>query len=274
MRPRNEARRLVLVAALLLAAATGFGPAGPGGKVTDEQLAYSKQMFAEGQAASEAGDHATALKKFHEGYRYAPHLHVFTVNIAGAAEALGDCRTAYTYYRMFLDLVPKHPQRKEVQKKHDALATTCRFDEETEVVNTSPEQAERKQARGEREGEEALNDTITALLTAQRAYETFATPHADAAPFARAAKSKKKDAKRMRKLAAKLAVKLEPGEVKGPAGPGTAKEACREGVRLEHRIIEAVEALLEHHDSSRAQKVGYKVLRAAERDESAFEGCR
>ena len=63
----------------------------------------------------------------------------------------------------------------------------------------------------------------------------------------------------------------EPGE---PAAGGTLKESCREGVRLEHRIIEAVEAVLEHHEESRAQKVGYKVLRGAQRDEAAFEGCR
>jgi hypothetical protein len=265
MAPRKQARRLLLTAVLLAA--------GAGGKVTDEQIAYSKQMFAEGEAAMKAGDHATALTKYHEGYRYAPHLHVFTYSIGAAAEAAGDCRTAFTYYRMFLDLVPEHPQRSSVQKKHDSLAKTCRFDEETETVNTAPEQVERARDRGKRDGEEALGDTVAALGAAQQLYTTVAPKFADA-PFKRAAKRKKKDIKRMRKLAAKLSVSLEGGEASEPQAGTTVKDACREAVRLEHRIIEAVEAVLEHNDDARAQKVGYRVLKGAQRDETAFEGCR
>jgi len=274
MRRWNPAGRLALVAMLLAFGSAGFGPSGMGGKVTKEQLDYSKQMFAEGQAAMEAGDHATALAKFHEGYRYAPHLHVFTVNIAAAAEAMGDCRTAFTYYRMFLDLVPKHPERKSVQAKHDALAKTCRFDEETESVNSATESAERARTRGEREGEQALVDAITELRNAQQLYEDAAALHSEAGPFERAARRKKKDIKRMRKLAAKLEVEVEYPDLREPPKLATGKEACREGEKQENRILEAVEAVLEHHDSARAQKVAYRVLRGAERDEAAFEGCR
>jgi hypothetical protein len=274
MRPRTHARRLLLTAVLLACASAGFGPAGTGGKVTDEQLAYSKQMFAEGNAAMEAKDYATALTKFHEGYRYAPHLHVFTYSIGAAAEAMGDCRTAFSYYRMFLDLVPKHPERSSVQKKHDALAKTCRFDEESEQVNSSVEQAERQRERGKREGEEAMSDAVTELRAAQRMYEAARTKYPDA-PFKRAAKRKKKDAKRMRKLAAKLDVALDAGDAREPeASGGTLKDACREGVQQEHRIIEALEAVLEHYESSKAQKVAYRALQGAERDETAFESCR
>lgn len=267
------ARRLLLTAVLLAGASAGFGPAGPGAKVTKEQLAYSKQMYAEGEAAMKAGDPAAALTKFYEGYRYAPHLHVFTYSIATAAEATGDCRTAFTYYRMFLDLVPEHPERKAVQKKHDTLAKSCRFEEESESVSSATETAERARDRGERDKVESLSDAVSELGAAQRAYAAAASAHPDA-PFARAAKRKKKDAKRMRKLAAMLDVKLDEAEPGEPAAGGSLKESCREGVRLEHRIIEAVEAVLEHHEESRAQKVGYKVLRGAQRDESAFEGCR
>lgn len=272
MRAR-AARRLALTATLLAFASAGFGPSGAGGKVTKEQLDYSKQMFGEGQAAMKAGDPATALTKFYEGYRYAPHLHVFTYSIGEAAEATGDCRTAFTYYRMFLDLVPEHPERKSVQKKHDALAKTCRFDEETESVNTATEQAERSRSRGEREGEEAMSDAVAELGAAQRMYEAAAGAHPKA-PFARAAKRKKKDAKRMRKLAAKLDVKLEDPEPREPAAAGTVKDACREGEKQENRIIEALEAVLEHNESSKAQKVAYRVLSRAEHDEATFEGCR
>lgn len=273
MGSRKTARRLLLTAVLLACTSAGFGPAGAGGKVTKEQLEYSKQMFGEGEAAMKAKDYATALAKYHEGYRYAPHLHIFTYSIGAAAEAMGDCRTAFTYYRMFLDLVPEHPERKSVQGKHDKLAKTCRFDEESESVNTATEQAERARDRGAREGEEAMSDAVAQLGAAERVYATAAGKYPDG-PFKRAAKRKKKDLKRMRKLATKLDVKLDDGEVEEGSAGGSLKEACREGVRLEHRIIEALEAVLEHHEDSRAQKVGYRVLRGAERDETTFEGCR
>ncbi len=276
MGSRKGARRLLLTAVLLAAGSMGFAPAdkgGAGGKVTKEQLAYSKQMFGEGEAAMKAGDYATALAKYHEGYRYAPHLHVFTYSIGAAAEKMGDCRTAFTYYRMFLDLVPEHPERKSVQKKYDLLAKSCRFDEESESVNSAEETAERQRDRGQRDAIEALSDAVAELGAAQRFYAAAATAYPDA-PFKRAAKRKKKDGKRMRKLASKLGVELEASEPAETAQSGGAKQACREGVRLEHRIIEAAEAVLEHYEDARAQKAAYRVLKGAQRDESAFEGCR
>jgi hypothetical protein len=273
MGPRKHARRLLLTAVLLACASAGFGPAGPGGKLTDEQIAYSKQMFAEGEAAMKAGDPATALTKYHEGYRYAPHLHVFTYSIGAAAEAMGDCRTAFTYYRMFLDLVPEHPQRKSVQKKYDALAKTCRFDEESESVNSATEQAERARERGKRDGVESLSEAVAELRAAEQLYTAAASKFPDG-PFARAAKRKHKDAKRMRKLAAKLSVALDEPEPREPEAAATSKEACRAAEKQENRIIEAVEAVLEHHEEARAQKLAYRVLRGAERDEATAEGCR
>jgi len=273
MAPRKDARRLLLTAVLLCCTSAGFGPAGPGGKVTKEQLAYSKQMFAEGETAMKAGDHATALAKYQEGYRYAPHLHVFTYSIGAAAEAMGDCRTAFSYYGMFLDLVPEHPQREAVQKKHEALAKSCRAEEAPESIETDTEQPKHTRDRGKREGIEALSEAMAELGAAQRLYAAVAGRFPDA-PFKRAAKRKKKDEKRMRKLVTKLAVQLETSEPPEADAGSTVKEACREAVRLEHRIIEAMEAVLEHHEDASAQKVGYRVLKGAQRDETAFESCR
>jgi tetratricopeptide (TPR) repeat protein len=273
MRTWNRASHVALALVLALGAA-GWGPAGPGATLTKEQLAYSKQVFAEGDKAMKAGDFAGALAKFKEGYRYAPHLHVFTYSIGSAAEAMGDCRTALTYFRMFLDLVPEHPERKTVQAKHDKLAKECKFDVESEEVNSVEEQSERQVDRKQRDAIDAMNDAVVQLRAAQQLYAAARSKYPDVAPLARAAKHKKKDAKRMAKLAAKLDVKLEASEAPALAVPGTAKEVCREGVRLEHRIIEAAEAVMEHYDARKAYNVASKVLRAAERDEAAFEGCR
>lgn len=273
------ARRSIVVSLVLAcgsagtAATAAMAPSGPGAKVTKEQLEYSKQMYAEGEAAMKAGDHATALAKYHEGYRYAPHLHVFTYSIGAAAEATGDCRTAFTYYRMFLDLVPEHPERKAVQTKYDQLGKTCRFDEESESVNSATEQAERARDRGKREAEESVREAVTELRIAQRVYAGLGAAMPDS-PFSHAAKRKAKDDKRMTKLATRLGISLDGGAKAKLEQPASSKEACRDAVRQEHRIIEALELVLEHHEDRRSQKIAGKALRTAERDEATFEECR
>ena len=171
--PMMKRAQVWLTTVVLAAASVGFGPSGPGAKVTKEQLEYSKQMFGEGEAAMEASDYATALAKFQEGYRYAPHLHVFTYNIASAADALGDCRSAFTYYRMFLDLVPEHPKRKEVEARYAELEGSCQFDQETEEVNSAPEQGEQTVKREERAAIRAMNEAYGTIRSTQQLYDAW-----------------------------------------------------------------------------------------------------
>lgn len=271
MRTQHRARAW-LAAAILVLAAGGFGPSGPGAKVTDEQLEYSKQMFAEGEAAMEAGDYATALAKYHEGYRYAPHLHVFTFNIASAADAMDDCRTAYTYFRMFLDLVPEHPQRKTAQKRYDELAETCQFDTETEVVNSAPAKKSQAVSREERAAIRAMNEAFGTLRTAQQLYDASKNRYPDQ-PFGKAARRKRKDVKKVLKLADKLGVEVKTGEFDTLNVPSTEKETCQVAERVEKRAIAALEEALEYYDTKPAYRILGRALRAAERAAFTFDAC-
>lgn len=81
-------------------------------------MEVAKGLFAEGDAAMNASDFATALQKFEEAYNtYAPQIHVFNFNIGQAAYNLGDCAKAKTAFQRFLDLVPQHDARGEAQEK-------------------------------------------------------------------------------------------------------------------------------------------------------------
>lgn len=271
-----------LASLVLVLTATGFGPAKPG-EPTKEQLEYSKKLYGEGAAAMEAEDYALALTKFKEGYRYAPNLHMFTFNIASAADAMDDCRTAQTYFQMFVDLVPKHPQRKAAKKRLAVLTEKCRFDPETEALNQVPAEGDgedptsgssSRKSRAEREALRAMNGALEQLRNAQRTYETAKQRYPDVKAFARAARRKKKHLKRLRKVAVELGVKLE-----DPGAPeidvaDTSKRACREAESQEKRIASQIEKVLEHYDTPKAYRVGNQILSAAERrDRLAFDAC-
>lgn len=89
----------------------------PATMTAEQKLTRAKQLYAEGDQALTAGDAATALAKFEEAYdTYAPDLHVFNFNIGLAAKQLDDCAKAKRAFERFLDLVPKHKARKDVQE--------------------------------------------------------------------------------------------------------------------------------------------------------------
>lgn len=269
---RMKRAQVWLTTAVLAAASVGFGPSGPGAKVTKEQLDYSKQMFGEGEAAMEAGDFATALAKFQEGYRYAPHLHVFTYNIASAANALSDCRTAFTYYRMFIDLVPEHPKREEVQARYAELEQSCELDQETDEVNSPPEQGKQSMKREDRAAIRALNEAYGAIRSTQQLYDASKNKYPDQ-PFNKHARRKRKDAKKVLKLAGKLGVEVSANDFETLDVPGSEKDACRTAERQEKRIIEALDEAMEHYDTKPAYRTLAGARRAAERAAFAFDAC-
>ncbi|MCA9710339.1 MAG: hypothetical protein KDK70_31155 [Myxococcales bacterium] len=280
MPTRARAWILGLCSVAFLATTAGFGPSGPGAKVSEEQLEYSKKLYGEGEEAMAAGNYDLALEKYREGYRYAPHLHVFTFNIASAADATGDCRTAQTYFQMFVDLVPEHPKRKEATKRLETLREECKFDAETATLNTTPEGdgeapgGSSRESRKQREATRAMNDALAELRLAQRTYETAKGKYPDVKPFARAARRKKKHWKKLHKLATGLGVELDD---RGPPDvdlADNAKRACREAESQEKRVAAAMEKVLEHYDDPKAYRLVNKILSGADRrDRPAFDAC-
>jgi hypothetical protein len=262
--------------ALLASAATG--PSGAGGKVTKEQLEYSKKMFAEGDAAMKKGDYQTAYTKFADGYRYAPHLHAFTFNIAAAAEALGDCKLAKKYYQMFYDLVAEHPERGKVKKKLADYEKTCIEDpESTEIISESAEMptsaSSSKAAREAAEADRSLNEAFFQLRVAQAAYADGKKRFPKAKNFRAPARRKKWDVKRMAKLLASYGVKQEEREVPAPELPAELKAACRIAKVQENRTLRALELALEKWDTDDAYRSLSRIIKRGASDLEKFKGC-
>jgi len=280
VRFRQRAWRLEIASLVLAAASIGWSPSGSESdtKVTEEQLEYSKQLYAEGEEAMKAGDHGLALEKFREGYRYAPHLHVFTYNIASAADAMGDCRTAQGYFQMFVDLVEEHPKRREVKKRLEVLREECQYDAETAQLNTATETeaptSGSRASKEEREAIRSMNEALRELDEATARYEQAKAKHAKIKAFARAARRKAKHAKQLRKAALEAGVELETREAESIEVAAAAPQACREGKSQEGRIIDAIAQVIERFDDPKIYKVARRILRGAERrDRRSFDAC-
>ena len=129
------------------------------------------------------GDYTGAIAKYHEAYRYAPHLHLFNYNIAAAADAMGDCKTARTYYQRFVDLVDKHPERKAVQKKLKSYGNECIADAEssaivsTEGSKETPKSKKTSADRAQAEADRAMNEALFQMRVAAAVYKDAKAKH-------------------------------------------------------------------------------------------------
>ncbi len=242
--------------------------------MSDEQLEYSKQLYAEGEKAMKDKDFTTALTKYKEAYRYAPHLHLFTYNIAVAAEAAGDCKTAQTYYVMFLDLVMEHPELGKAEKKVEQLRAECPFDQETEEVVSSQSREDRARERVALEKARAMNGALQELTAAERLYKASAERFTQTKAFKRTASRKRRHARRMKKLLTSHEVEADLSDPPPVELAGDAAQACRQARTQEKRLIRALEEVRDAYDTNESYRVVSRFLRAAEtRDLPAFEGC-
>lgn len=263
----GRARTLALVSWVLVVGSLGFAPE------NEKNLEYAKQLYADGEAAMEAGDFATAKAKYMAGYAYAPELHIFTFNIAMAADAAGECAVAKKYFQHFVDLVPKHDQRDTAKKRLAALQESCHEElpEPTPIASTPKED---RKTRAQIDAERTLNEALAELMRARDMYSQASKRHKQTRQLGRAGRRKKRHAKRMKKLITELGVEVKPPERDKPEVPATPKEACREGRAQEGKIITAMEEVLEYYDSKSTYRVINRFIRWAERiDKPKFEEC-
>ncbi len=262
-----------LSATLLLAGpALGSGPSEQDPEVTEEQLAYSKQMYAEGDAAMQEGDFTTALTKFREGYRYAPHLHAFTYNIAKAADALDDCRTALAHFQIFVAEVAEHPRRDEAVARIEELVSQCSTAAEPAQDDERPGKRESRDSTKQGDAGQSMNAAYSEVRSAQLLYEA-GKRRFPGAPFAAAARRKKQQGKRLLKLAGKLGVAIEVREFETLEIPGQRVAACRFAERQEKQVSAALDLTLTQFESTRAFGGLTRIRRASERDRVKFGAC-
>jgi rubrerythrin len=274
----------VLLTIVLLAVAGTSGPAAaaaPSEKERKAQVDYAKKLYGEGVAAMEAKDFTTALARFKDAYRYAPDLHLFTYNIAAAAEAAGDCSTARTYYTMFLDLVPEHPERQTVRATVERMVKECPYEPQATAEIVSPESVDNKKRAADREDEEAeraLREAFEAVEKAVELYSAVASRNGGAQPFKRVAAAKKRHHKRMLKLFASHDLKPAPEDEdeaeKGAFVPETVKEACNVAASHEKKSARLFEEVTNVIDTREMWRVMNRYRRASDgRFRNAFENA-
>ena len=254
--------------------------AGPSGK--DSQLEQSKKLYQEGVEAMDKGEAQAALAAFQQGYALAPELHVFNYNIAAAAEATGDCRLALKAYQRFLDLVPEHPERGNVEGKLADLRNSC-DDEQPPAVVQAPASdveiaptgsaAERRKERERALAHAALNEAAFQLNVAAQMYANDKSRFTDTRAFNRPARRKKWNVKRMQKLMASLGVKAEKRDMPEAESVSDAKGACRSAKIQESRTLRALETALEKFESNEAFRVLGRFARWSEQDLERFKEC-
>jgi tetratricopeptide (TPR) repeat protein len=253
--------RALWLALVLLPAAAGAAPS---------QLDRAKQVYAEGKALLDKKNYIDAMSKFEEAYRLAPDKHLFNYNIATAAELAGDCNKALNHYKMFLDLVPDHPQRADAKKSIGALTKSCA---------PPPSAAEVAEERGVRESERkdavrrrVLGDALHATQQSVLRYQAVIAKHGKQAPFSGILRQKKRAAKKIAKLFGPL--EIDPvDDYTGEVGAaGTVEQSCRQAETQEERNIAVYEKAYETFDDDfDTQKLMDKLsLRAETRHLRAF----
>ena len=264
------------LAALLVAGSTLPATAAPkkkkgGGEEKDlaaQQLDYAKQLYGEGLSAMEAKDYSTAVVKFKEAYRYAPDKHLFTYNIASAAELSGNCQEARTYYQMFVDLVPEHQEKAAAEKSLKRLNEDCASDPETVEKVTIVDKKERAKERKEIEAESALQAALDHARKGARMYGEVAAKNGGAQPFKKIAAAKKRHVKRILKLFASHGIQPRDTVEGGDAGeafvPDSLGDACRAGASLEKKTARAYEDVIGHFDTRQMYRVMNRLSRQAD----------
>jgi rubrerythrin len=264
------------MAATLVALATFSASAAPKKKkgadepkdLASQQLDYAKQLYGEGMTAMEAKDYSTAVVKFKEAYRYAPDKHLFTYNIASAAELAGDCQGARTYYQMFVDLVPEHPEHATAEKTLKRLNEECASDPETVEKVTVVDKKERAKERSAIEAENALQAALDAARKGARMYAEVAGRNGGAQPFKRTAAAKKRHVKRILKLFASHDVEPRDTPEGGDDGeafvPDSLGDACRAGASLEKKTARVYEDVIGHFDTREMYRVMNRLSRQAD----------
>jgi tetratricopeptide (TPR) repeat protein len=243
-------------------------------ELTQQQMEYAKQLYEQGVAAMDAKDYDEALRLFGDAYRYAPQLHLFNFNIGNAAELAGDCQRARTAFRMFLDLVPEHPERGAVQVKLDELTRDCPYDVESQETVSIESRERRDSSRAEQEAERALQSALDELRISISLYQKISAQHPSATVVKRILAKKRRHEKRMVKLFANHGVEVpSPREYEKPI-PDALSQACAKAVAQEKKNAAAFEATLDHFDSRELWRVMNRFTRHAERrDRPRFESC-
>ncbi len=270
-------RWIALLCALapgLLLPDTSQARTAPADELKKQQIDYAKQLYEQALAAMEGENFDEALHLFEEAYRYAPELHLFNYNIGSAAEKAGNCPKARIAYQRFLDLVPKHQERKAVAAKVEKLVAECPYDAEALEAVSTEGRKDRDEQRAAEEKVRSLDDAVQELQKSIDLYQKVLIHHPKAPAFGAVLRKKKRHLGRLLKLYGSHGLTTPEREKPEMVAPDSVAAACAKAAAQEKRNAAAFEAVLQHFDSREMYRVMTRFHRQAERrDRPRFQQC-
>jgi tetratricopeptide (TPR) repeat protein len=87
----------------------------------EEKLEQAKVHYKDAEAKAEAGDWPAALELYEKAYYLVPAKHGFALKVALAAEQVGDCTKAISYYEHFVKYADPEKYADDLKKAQKSL---------------------------------------------------------------------------------------------------------------------------------------------------------
>jgi tetratricopeptide (TPR) repeat protein len=98
-------------------------PAPVGSEMSEEEkLDKAKGLYVEAEGKAAEGDWAAALPLYEQAYTLVPGKHGFALKVGTAAEQVGDCAKAITYYEHFLTYADADKYADDIKSAKKAVA--------------------------------------------------------------------------------------------------------------------------------------------------------
>lgn len=98
-------------------------PAAAGSDMSEEEkLEQAKGLYVEAEGKAGEGDWAAALPLYEQAYTLVPGKHGFALKVGTAAEQVGDCAKAISYYQHFLKYAEADKYADDIKRAKKAVA--------------------------------------------------------------------------------------------------------------------------------------------------------
>jgi thioredoxin-like negative regulator of GroEL len=95
-------------------------------KSEEERTAEAKELFTMAEDLAAKEDWAGALPLYEQAYQMLPGKHGFALKVGDAAQKVGDCAKAMTYYDHFVKYAESDKYAADIRRAKKAIAAGCK----------------------------------------------------------------------------------------------------------------------------------------------------
>jgi tetratricopeptide (TPR) repeat protein len=92
----------------------------------EDRTEQAKALYLQAEEKAGADDWAAALPLYEQAYQMMPGKHGFALKVGDAAEKVGDCEKAMTYYDHFVKYAESDKYASDIKRAKRALAAGCK----------------------------------------------------------------------------------------------------------------------------------------------------